>query len=162
MAQVDAETNLRVLRRSRRAPEPGDVFAMQLPDDRYLFGRVVATDLPSGRAPMPGANLVYIYRDRSETKEPGVLTPDRLLLPPLFTNRLGWTRGVFETVHHAPLAPGDLLARHCFRRWNGDHLDEYGRLLPGPVEPCGDWTLVSYRRIDDLVSDALGYPRAPG
>ena len=39
-------TNLRVLKRSRKPPTPGDVFAMQLPDGRYLFGRVILADLP--------------------------------------------------------------------------------------------------------------------
>jgi hypothetical protein len=42
MAEV--KTNLRVLRPSRKKVRAGDVFAMQMPDDLYLFGRVISTD----------------------------------------------------------------------------------------------------------------------
>src|SRR5438105_8180120 len=147
-------TNLRVLKRSRKPPTPGDVFAMQLPDGRYLFGRVILADLPRERAPMPGAYLIYVYDEVSETKTPELeLSPERLLLPPVFINRMPWTKGYFETVDHRPLRPEDLLQQTCFRRWNGDYLDETGSKLPGPLEPCGDWGLASYRMIDDLVSD---------
>ena len=93
-------TNLRVIRRSRHRPSVGDVFAMQLPDDRYLFGRVIGADLDPPRAPMPGAYLIYVYRHRSTSKVPdwAALQADRLLLPPVFINRMPWTRGYFETV----------------------------------------------------------------
>jgi hypothetical protein len=42
MAEV--KTNLRVLRPSRKKVRAGDVFAMQMPDDLYLFGRLISTD----------------------------------------------------------------------------------------------------------------------
>ncbi len=64
-AVTDPPTNLQVLKRSRRKPEVGDVFAMLPPDDKYLFGRVIRTDA-LGRMK---ALLVYIYANRSESKE---------------------------------------------------------------------------------------------
>lgn len=158
------EMNLRVLKRSRSKPDPGDIFVMQLPDDAYLFGRVILADLPHGKAPMPGAYLIYVYRERAVGKAPPVdrLTPDRLLLPPVFINRMPWTKGYFETVRKQALSSGDLLGQHCFRDFTGSYFDETGRKLPGPVEPCGDWGLSSYRWLDDHISDALGIPRVPG
>jgi hypothetical protein len=156
-------TNLRPLKPSRKKLQPGDVFAMQLPDGGYVFGRVIAADLQVERAPMPGSNLIYIYRTRSHDKLPQreELTVKQLLLPPIFINRLPWTKGYFETVAHWPLEPDDILPRHCFRQFTGKYLDEFRRELPGPIEPCGEWGLASYRVIDDEVSDALGIPRVP-
>lgn len=80
---------------------------------------------------------------------------------PRYTNRLGWSRGYFENVDSRPLSSDDLLEQHCFRRHTGQYFDEKGQQLPGPVEPCGDWVLSSFLRIDDLVSEAIGIPLAP-
>ena len=136
---------------------------MLLPTGMYLFGRVVLADPPRERAPGPGTNLIYIYAYQSKSKAPDEarLSPDNLLIPPVWTNGLGWTKGYFETISSGELKLGALLSRHCFRRHDGVYLDEAGRRLPGPVEPCGEWGLVSYRWIDDRISDALGIPRVP-
>ena len=157
-------TNLQYLKRSNTKPAPGDVFAMLLPDERYLFGRVILAEVPRGRAPMPGAYLLYIYTETASTKEPPLdkLTPDRLLIPPLYTNRKGWTMGLFETVAKTELSPADLLSRHCF--WSPTrqrYYDETGQEIDGPVEPCGRWALAAYEYVDDLISDALGMARSP-
>lgn len=163
-SNVSVQINLRVIRRSRKLPRAGDVFAMQVPDERYLFGRVIAADLPSGRAPMPDAHLLYIYNTLRKDKavDPQGLRPSELLLPPVFTNSMGWTRGHFETLTNQPLKVDDLLEQHCF--WDvlrEEYVDEYMNVLPGRAEPCGLWGLGSYRAIDDMISDALGIPRVP-
>ena len=166
---VVVQTNLRVLKKSRRAPEPGDVFAAQLPDGGYLFGRVILANVPQRSAPMPGANLIYIYSHRSPapTIDEGKLLPGRLLLPPVWTNNLAWTKGYFYTVANQPLRTFDLLRQHCFRRVAlrpgvpEKFLDEGGLELKHRYEPCGEWALASYRWIDDHVSDAMGVPRVP-
>ena len=81
--------NLQRLRATRVKPQRGDIFAMQMVGRGYLIGRVVSHDLDRERAPMPGANLIYIYRYlRKEKGAPlDELRPDWLLLPPIFTNR---------------------------------------------------------------------------
>ncbi|MGD7708308.1 immunity 26/phosphotriesterase HocA family protein [Microlunatus sp. Y2014] len=162
MAEV--QTNLRVLQASRKKVRPGDVFAMQLPDRTYLFGRVIGADLEPPRAPMPKAYLIYVYQGCSQTIEPDLdaLVPDRLLLPPVFINRMPWTKGYFQTVANRDLAEGDLLPQHCF--WDAlraCYIDEQQNVLPREVPPCGDWGLSSYRWLDDQISDALGIPRVP-
>lgn len=160
---ADPPTNLRVIRRSRHRPQRGDVFVMQLPDGDYLFGRVILAEPPREQAPMPASYLIYVYdhRQGDKTVDVAVLRPDRLLIPPVWINRMPWTKGYFEHLTNAPIGADDLLAQHCFYEWTGDHLDETGKKLPGPVEPCGDWALSSYRWLDDHVSDALGIPRVP-
>ena len=156
-------TNLRLIKRSRRGPAAGDIFAMLLPTNRYLFGRVVLAEPPREQAPTPSANLIYIYSYQSEMKQTKLryLMPGSLLMAPVWTNRLGWTKGYFETLGNKPLYPTALLSQHCFRRHDGVFLDERGRRLARRHEPCGEWGLASYRWIDDHVSDAVGIPRAP-
>ena len=58
--------NLRVLKKSQRQPEVGDVFVMQLDGKNFLFGRVVSIDAnPLG---VGGGILIYIYRAKAPCK----------------------------------------------------------------------------------------------
>jgi Immunity protein 26 len=158
-------TNLQVLKPTRKKPQRGDIFVMQVPDDTYLFGRVIDADIMDPqRAPMPGSYLIYVYDTKSQSRRPDLadLTPDGLLLPPVFINKMPWTRGYFETVENATLGPADLLPRVSY--WDAARarfVDQDGNALPREVQPCGDWALSSYRWLDDQISDALGIPRVP-
>jgi hypothetical protein len=121
----------------------------------FLFGRVIRTD---ALGPM-SALLIYIYAERSHTKDPpDNLSPGSLLIPPAFTNALGWVHGRFETVDNRPLGPHDVLERHCFYA-AGRYYDEDGVTLPERIEPCGVGGLASYRMLDDRISDALDLAR---
>lgn len=159
-----SETNLRILTPSRKKQRPGDVFAMQMPDELYLFGRVISNEAIPGIG-MSGAILIYVFRSRSEVKVPpdrAELRPANLLVSPMMTNRLPWSRGYFETIERWPLEASETLGIHCFLHpYTGEYFDEKGNELPGPVEPVGDYGLHSYRTIDDEISDALGFPRVP-
>lgn len=89
--------NLLVLKKSSRRPKSGDVFVTLPPDDLFLYGRVISTEAKIGA--MEGCILIYIYNVRSTTKLPiPQLSPTKLLLPPIMTNRLPWRRGYFETI----------------------------------------------------------------
>lgn len=142
---------------------------MQLPTGRYLFGRVILADVPQERAPMPGANLIYIYDQQSSSMRPDLaqLRPGRLLIAPVWTNDLPWKKGYFQTVDHADVGDFDVLRQHCFLRASlspgatGKYVDESGFELKQMSTPCGEWSLVSYRWIDDRVSDAVGVQRVP-
>jgi hypothetical protein len=149
--------NLSVQRKTRRAPEVGDIFVMQLPDGQFLFGRVVDTNAnPLG---VGGAVLIYIYRVRAAAKTPAPeLLRGQLLVPPMMTNKQPWTKGYFEHVENRPLSVMDRLPQHCFKDTRGWYFDERSRRLPGAVEPVGDWGLHSFRTIDDEISRALGIP----
>lgn len=154
------DMNLAVLRKTRRAPSPGDIFVMQPPDGRFLFGRVVDTNAdPLG---VGGAILIYVYRTRFTAKTPvPELLRGHLLVPPMMTNKQPWTKGYFEHIDSRPLSESDRLAQHCFKNTRGWYLDQAGRRLSGPVEPVGQWGLQSYRTIDDEISKALGIPLSP-
>jgi hypothetical protein len=90
------------------------------------------------------------------------MRPDRLLVSPIMTNRLPWTRGYFETLANVPLEVGDVLPRHCFLSASrGRYFDDAGNELAGAIEPVGDYALHSFSTIDDQISDKLGIPRVP-
>ena len=154
-------TNMRVLKKSRKRPRPGDVFALQVEEGRFLFGRVVRLDAKLGA--FGDCVLIYIHKALSTDKlDVPVLEKNALLLPPMMTNFLPWSKGYFETVKHCPLRREDLLPVHCF--WHDFcqcYFDDDGNRLPGRSEPCGVYGLDTYRTIDDAVSKALGIPLAP-
>lgn len=150
-----------MLRKSRRAPEVGDIFLLN-PPGTYLYGRVIRTDAnPLG---VGGGILVYVYGIRSSAPRPipDLLRSD-LLVPPMMTNRIPWSRGFFEFLENRSLTRFDVLEQHCFRGYLGRdlHADEFGTELRRPVEPVGEFGLHSYRTIDDEISTALGIPLAP-
>jgi len=149
--------NLALLQKSRRTPQTGDIFAMYPPDGKFLYGRVISTDAPG---PMrTGCILVYVYSVRSAMKIPApTLLREQLLIPPVMTNRLPWSRGYFEHIENRSLLDTDRLAQHCFRDTRGWYFDEYGSRLQTATAPVGSWGLGSFRTIDDGISKALGIP----
>ncbi|WP_442543874.1 Imm26 family immunity protein [Arthrobacter sp. KN11-1C] len=134
-----------------------------MPDDKYSFGRVVSTSaMVGGRNP---SQLIYVFKIRSASKdlpERSELRSDRLLVPPMMTNLLPWSRGYLETIAHLPFESGDILPQHCFYdSFFRKYFDELGNDLPCPAEPVGELGLQSFRTIDDAVSMELGIPIVP-
>jgi Immunity protein 26 len=157
-------TNLQILKPSRKRPNAGDIFVVSPSTRGYFFGRLIATDAQIG--PMRNCHLLYLFATESKTKHPpSRLLIGDLLMPPLMTNRLPWSRGYFETVSHREFLPGERLPVHCFqelgRKTSQRYWNEYNRELAERFEPCGIYALRSYRTIDDAVSQALGIPPIP-
>lgn len=158
-------TNLRVLKPSRKKVRRGDIFRMQLPDETYLFGRVIGTPEDTNAPFIGPIYFIYIYAYRSTTgklAESSGLNPDSLLIAPLFTNRLAWSDGVFETIESASIADHAELDQHCF--WAPDtdrYYDEFGNELAERSDPWAILGVTSYRTIDDRISKALGIPLIP-
>ena len=102
----ESEPNMRVLKPSRKRVHVGDVFAMQMADEGFVFGRVVSTDARWDESEeFPGMYLVYVYAGVSpEKKVPdrALMSVDNLLLPPKIINRVGWSRGYMETIANVP------------------------------------------------------------
>ena len=156
----DPGSNMRHFLPSRKRRKPGDLFAFQMPDERWGYIRFAKDGCSVGF--FPDVNLLYVYAYRSqqlEVPDRRHLTPDLLLLPPQLTNNLGWVRGYFVFVDHLPIQPGDLHPRHCF--WSAAsraYYDEYSRPLDIPFDPIGTFGVTSYSMIDLQVSHALGIP----
>jgi len=153
--------NLAVLKKSRLGPNKGDIFVMLPPDKLFLYGCVISTEARVG--PMKECVLIYVYSVRSSVKLPiPELSPHKLLMAPILTNKLPWRRGYFETLLHKELAESDQLGQHCFRSlFNGKYYDEFGNKLDGLIEPVGIRALHSFRTIDDDISKAIGIPLSP-
>jgi hypothetical protein len=157
--------NLSTLKKSRRRLKAGDIFVMAPSDGKFLFGRVINTNAdPLG---VGGAILIYIYRARSEGKlQVPDLTPETLLVPPIMTNTLPWSRGYFEVIENRPLVPSDCLKRHTFLRdWTKppQYFDEQGNRVQGPPKgPVGTWGLWGFEAIDSEISKALGLSAGKG
>lgn len=159
------KTNLRILKKTRRRPQAGDIFVFQLESlpDQFFFGRVIATNTtigglhPSEFKEGIGVVLIYLYRTASFDKNiiPS-LSPADLLLPPIGTNTKPWSLGFFEVVKSGENKPEDLLPIHCFRDFRGWFLDEYGNRLPSASEPVGIYGIAGIGAIDADVSKALG------
>lgn len=163
--EAHENTNLVFLRKSRPKLQVGDVFAFRLLDGPYRFGRVIIPDVKDSN--MAGANLIYVYTASSDDRDHppmAEMTPDHLLVGPLFVNRQGWLRGYFVNVTRTVVGPQDQLNDYCFRRALLDrhtYVDLRGQRVPERFEPCGEWGIVSHRGVDDIVSEALGLPLAP-
>ena len=152
-------TNIRVLSPSRKRRRAGDIFALQVRDGEYLFGRLVSTEARVGG--FPNCHLIYIYKTVSSDKKniPELKVSD-ILLPPIAINQKPWTLGYFECVGYRPLQKSDLLDRHCFFDGN-KYFDERGEEIPRPhSEPISEDALHSYRSFDDVLSIALELPLA--
>jgi len=153
--------NLRVLKKSRHIPQAGDIFVMQLPDTHYLFGRVI--NINANPLGVGEAILIYIYDIQMNTPYPiPCFIDSKLLVPPMMTNRLPWTKGYFMHLEHRILEKKETLGQHCFLdNIRNCYRDEYGNKIKKCIEPVGVWGLDSYRTIDDAISEALGIPLAP-
>lgn len=157
---------LRQLKRSRKWPNPGDIFTLHLEETGWLFGRVIRTDaLHSPRHIWndgdPFCIVVYIYRHVSqEPKVPTNLPPKDLLIPPLIVSEDPWINGLLQTVGHIPLAASDVLPIHCFH-WFDRYFDEYGNELNKRIEPCGEMGVETGEAIEWWVRRGLGLPEEP-
>ncbi len=151
--------NLEVLKRSRKKPQPGDIFVARLPGRPFVFGRVIRTDATVGG--FHDTILVYFYRASSDDKSSiPELSRDDLLIAPLATNARPWTMGYFETVGHSALVQSDVRPVHSFRdALRGWFFDDNGCRQETATEPIGTYGLHSFQTIDDALSDALGVPR---
>jgi hypothetical protein len=155
--------NMRVLKRSRKLPQEGDIFAYQFRGRPFGYGRVIRLHTKIGG--FTDVILLYIYRafSREKLRIP-VLDKKQLLIPPVGINRRPWTMGYFETIESRPLSPEDVLSVHCFKDDIYDkvrYVDEFGRTIPRRVRPCGVYALDSFRTIDASLSLAMGIEPSP-
>ncbi|GKS09266.1 hypothetical protein YDYSY3_02660 [Paenibacillus chitinolyticus] len=72
---------------------------MEPKENLFYFGKVVNANVESKNPFFNGGYLIYLYNYPAKTKEiPNQLDPNKLLIPPLVTNKQGWLKGYFETV----------------------------------------------------------------
>ena len=155
------DLNLEKLKSSRIKTKPGDIFVFRPKGHDYYFGRTISVDAQI-RA-FKDCVLIYLYNVHSKDKS---IIPDlnktNLLVPPIITNYLPWSRGYFETVGNKTLSKDDILQPNCFysKIFNA-YYDEYGNKLDKAYEPVSIYGLAGYKGIDVEISHALGLKIAP-
>lgn len=155
-------TNMKVLKKTRKKVNLGDIFSFQILEGKFHWGRIVS--LTANVGGFDDCVLIYIYATTTKDGQtvPSSLNVDDLLLAPIATNELPWKKGYFQLVDNQELTNTDLLAVHCFYDvLFKKHFDDAGNQLDKPYEPCGISGLDSYLTIDDKISEALGLELAP-
>ncbi|MEU4483970.1 immunity 26/phosphotriesterase HocA family protein [Streptomyces purpurascens] len=155
---------LKKMKGQRRKHEVGDVFALQLDDSSYRFGRIVKLGESGPQGRFPGGILAYIYDVESGDPEPDLagLTPDRLLMPPFFTMNWVWNKGYFRTVAHEHLGSAHLLKQHCFYDASTEgYVDDSDNIITDRAEPCGWFALANFEHFQKELDDALAGRLAP-
>ncbi len=160
--KVDVPKRMRLLNKSGKMPEAGDIFTFSVREGEWMFGRAVRIAPLVGMFGDPSDHvLVYAYKDVSKDRlEIPRLSRENLLFPPMVVSARGcWGRGYFETVRHEPLdEEKDVLRPHCFVQ---NHLegnpcvDEF--LAPVKRQPlCGMTGLFNVFGFEGAVLRALG------
>lgn len=135
----------------------GDYFSIGLKVGGYILGRIIRHE--ASDYPILGEYLIYIYSGifevGSELPRHG---PSSLMLPPLFVNKTGWTRGYFGFIKSSSIQPDEVLKEHCF---SGCYfsptgfVNEFGEAV-SRSEPCGAYGLDNYKMVDYYISEKLG------
>ncbi|GMU55966.1 MAG: hypothetical protein AMXMBFR33_51120 [Candidatus Xenobia bacterium] len=149
---------------SKAPPVSGDVFSVRVPGKGFVVGLVVKNDAKAevvhskeqvGKA--YNAILIHIYRDVYSTEDGEEMlrsvNKKNILIPPATTNRLGWSRGVFNNFSKIECLDDHLLDAYCFR--SGSRFYDENGLRCAHSIPCGTLGLHSYLSIEDDILRAL-------
>jgi len=150
---------LKLLKKSRKKPKPGDIFTLKI-DDTYFWGRVIKNDAVVFEEVK--SYLIYIYNVTTKNKDKvPQLDKSNLLLKPVIVANVPWLWGYFETVDHKELDKKDMFEQHCFEHdipTVPTFLDEYGNQLSKKVEPCSRFTLGAHGSVYYDICMELGIP----
>jgi hypothetical protein len=133
---------LLVIRKKRHRPKVGDVFAFQLADGLYRFGRVFHTAVPVYGKGEDGSILVVAYRHEADKMEdyPSRLLPRDILGPPLILLPILWSRGFFAHLQNRPFEPEEVpQPGPCFRYWGETYRDPDGNPMACNPKLLGEW-----------------------
>lgn len=159
------QTNIIPGPKSRKPPRAEHGFFLEVKDVGFLLGYLVSTEAiwSIAGASSGYANLVYIYSDVYPSIEAvEELSPSDLLIPPLLTNNLAWSRGYFQQIPNETVVkfPPSLPVHGFLHLRTGQTYDENGKVIDSAPADSGEFVLQSYLTIDDRISDALGIQRA--
>ncbi len=149
--------DLIAMKKSRKAPREGDIFVVQPITDIFYYGKVIQTNISSKDSCVNGMFLIYIYDKLSTSKSiPTDLDCSNLLIAPTIVNRLGWSRGYFETICNFPVTEKERnvsfgfwsFQKKCFVNAEGAALKSY-------PEYYTDYGLGNYAVVGEKIQAAL-------
>ncbi|MBQ4859243.1 MULTISPECIES: Imm26 family immunity protein [unclassified Pseudoalteromonas] len=155
------ETNVVRQTAYKKRLKVGDVFRLEYPEKKYIFGRIMTLDSEVGG--FPDCIKIHIYNVISEQIEiPKNLIQEPLLVAPVFINKLGFSRGYMPVIGNIAVEPNQNDDGACYLKVFPSccHVDEAGNEIE-ENELEGVWGLGNYRTMDDSISKALGIPEAP-
>ncbi len=148
---------LLVIRKKRHRPKVGDVFAFQLPDAIYRFGRVFHTDVPVFGKGESGNILVVAYRHETKSLQdyPARLLPKDILGPPTLILPIMWSRGYFAHLESRPFEPEEVPSPGpCFSYYD-TYRDPDGNPMPCNPNLLGFWAGYGDFAFGDEMIDAV-------
>jgi len=145
------------MKKSRKAPREGDVFVVQPFAGIFYYGKVIQTNISSQDSCVNGMLLIYVYDRLSRSKDiPDDLDCGKLLIAPTIVNRLGWSRGYFETICNFPVT--DRERNVSFGFWSFQKkrfVNVEGAPLKSAPEYYTDYGLGNYAVVGEKIHAAL-------
>lgn len=119
---------LRVIKRTRKYPQKGDVFVFAPRDGIYFYGIVVNDNITNHNG--DGMYVIMLFKDKTNSLDNISFIPDfhNLITNPLIVTRLYWTKGYFYNVMHIEELQIDITYGFYSIGWN-KILDEYDNIL---------------------------------
>ena len=125
---------LRVIKRSRKKPQEGDVFLLSPREGVYFYGRVLKANIDNIQNDtfISGQYSILLFKNKTKTPDISSYAPDynELLLKPCIVSSGYWTRGFFFTIANDPInAQGKGLDYGFYSIGKGKYMNESGHEL---------------------------------
>ncbi len=145
------------MKASRKKPKEGDVFVIQPKSSLYVYGKVIRTKIPSKNIMVNGWNLIYVYKNVSDTmKMLNYLDANQLLIPPQIVNNQGWLKGYFETIGTLPVTEEDKSVKYGFLDFKTkEYVNEEGKILGYKPDMWIDYGIGSYGSVASDIKESL-------
>ena len=149
--------DLIAMTKSRKPPHEGDIFVVQPFSGVFYYGKVIQTNIRSKDSCVNGMFLIFIYDKMSKSKcIPYDLDCSDLLSAPSIVNRLGWSRGFFETICSFPIT--DKEKNMSFGFWSFQKkcfVNTEGNVLTSRPKYYTDYGLSNYALVGEKIQTAL-------
>ena len=146
--------NMEIQSPYRKKLKVGDIFRLKYPNSRYLFGQI--TSLSAKAAGFKDCIKINVFESEHNCPDcPIKQSSKKLLIAPLFINRLGFSRGYMPVISNTDVIKTS--SKYCyFDALFKKHLNDDGVEIPQATGLVGAWGLSNYLVLDDLVSEILG------
>ncbi|MCM1529706.1 MAG: Imm26 family immunity protein [Alistipes sp.] len=127
---------LRVIKRTRKYPQKGDVFVFSPRDEVYFYGIVANSDVTNHNG--DGMYVVMLFKNKTKSLDNISFVPDfhNLITNPLIVTRLYWTKGYFYNVMHIDELKVNITYGFYHTGWD-EITDEYDNKLENEPQYIG-------------------------
>lgn len=146
------------IKKSHELPKEGDIFVIKLKSLKYLYGKVIKTNIQSDTCLTIGMNLVYIYGVlKEEVVMPEHLDLKEILTAPMIVDFSGWEEGCFYTIGNMEVTEEELNLDYGF--WMETKTiffeDEEGNLLKTEPKLSREVGLYGYEDVSFIIKEEL-------